>query len=510
VFSRLKIPVLACLALFIVRLPVIGCAGLGDSEAYYWAWSQHLDLSYFDHPPAVAYVIRAGTGIFGDTPFGVRFVPTLMTTGALFALYLAGELLGGPVAGLMTMLALLCKPLFVVAGVSAAPDSPLSLFTALALYFYIRARRSAGDPGVSVMLSGLFFGLGFLSKYSALMLLPGVVAALALPHNRGWWKRPPLYAGFLLCAAAATPVIVWNLAHTWGSVTYHLVSRQSAAGFSLANTGKLIGGQIGYFSPFILAGFFLAILKAARARKEDPLPFEVVLIGLPAVLFFYLVILVTPNAEPHWPLAGYVYLAAVLGWAVSRAVPPLPAGGTSLAGMWAWWGSIKKPLRTAIAAAVAYTAAVVILAHVLIFSPLFVRVMPDSYNPKYDITNELYGWDALGPRVLDLYGRSGDKGAFLLAYHYTMCGQLMFATHNEVELRCLTPRKNQFNFFPGADGDFTGRNAFYVRDNRYKKDPQEMYRFDSCESLEKVPYMRGGKKVREFEIYYCRGYRGLR
>lgn len=27
-------------------------------EAYYWLWSRHLDFSYYDHPPMVAYLIR--------------------------------------------------------------------------------------------------------------------------------------------------------------------------------------------------------------------------------------------------------------------------------------------------------------------------------------------------------------------------------------------------------------------------------------------------------------------
>ena len=33
---------------------------LGD-EAYYWAWSRQLDWSYFDHPPMIAWMIKAAT-----------------------------------------------------------------------------------------------------------------------------------------------------------------------------------------------------------------------------------------------------------------------------------------------------------------------------------------------------------------------------------------------------------------------------------------------------------------
>ena len=32
---------------------------LVPDEAYYWVWSRHLAGGYFDHPPVVAYMIRA-------------------------------------------------------------------------------------------------------------------------------------------------------------------------------------------------------------------------------------------------------------------------------------------------------------------------------------------------------------------------------------------------------------------------------------------------------------------
>ena len=45
---------------------------LETDEAYYWLWSRHLAISYYDHPPLIAYLIRLGTALFGDTVFGVR------------------------------------------------------------------------------------------------------------------------------------------------------------------------------------------------------------------------------------------------------------------------------------------------------------------------------------------------------------------------------------------------------------------------------------------------------
>lgn len=42
-------------------------------EAYYSTWSKEGVLSYLDHPPLIAWCIRSGTTLFGDTNFGVRF-----------------------------------------------------------------------------------------------------------------------------------------------------------------------------------------------------------------------------------------------------------------------------------------------------------------------------------------------------------------------------------------------------------------------------------------------------
>ena len=56
-------------------------------EAYYWYYSLYPDLSYFDHPPMVAYSIWLGTNLFGKSIFGVKFMAaiwSLMTNVLLY------------------------------------------------------------------------------------------------------------------------------------------------------------------------------------------------------------------------------------------------------------------------------------------------------------------------------------------------------------------------------------------------------------------------------------------
>ena len=81
----------ACLAmvglLLIGRVILAATTNLAEDEAYYWLWSTHLATGYYDHPPMIAYWIRAGTSIFGQTTFGVRAVGLLSAVAGSYLLY---------------------------------------------------------------------------------------------------------------------------------------------------------------------------------------------------------------------------------------------------------------------------------------------------------------------------------------------------------------------------------------------------------------------------------------
>ncbi len=53
-----------------LRVIYASAIDLRTDEAYYWTWSKENVLSFLDHPPAIAWFIRFGTAIFGDTNLG--------------------------------------------------------------------------------------------------------------------------------------------------------------------------------------------------------------------------------------------------------------------------------------------------------------------------------------------------------------------------------------------------------------------------------------------------------
>src|SRR6476646_8029625 len=87
--------VLTILALVALRLVAAAFTPITFDEAYYWMLSKHLAGGYYDHPPMVAFVIRLGTMIAGDTEFGVRLISILLALPMSWAVYEATAILFG-------------------------------------------------------------------------------------------------------------------------------------------------------------------------------------------------------------------------------------------------------------------------------------------------------------------------------------------------------------------------------------------------------------------------------
>ena len=117
---------LAILGLTVLRLVAAAWTPLTFDEAYYWMWSKHLAGGYYDHPPMVALVIRAGTMIAGDTEFGVRLVSILLALPMSFAIYRAAAILFDGVRVAATAAILLNVTLMAAVAASLAPPNRIS------------------------------------------------------------------------------------------------------------------------------------------------------------------------------------------------------------------------------------------------------------------------------------------------------------------------------------------------------------------------------------------------
>src|SRR5215510_14448334 len=97
-----------------------------DDEAYYWVYSKFLDWGYFDHPPMVAVLIRAGYFVYHNE-LGVRLLFIASNT---LSILLIEQLLRKKNALLFYGI-VLSLVVLQLSGFVAVPDSPLIFFTAL-------------------------------------------------------------------------------------------------------------------------------------------------------------------------------------------------------------------------------------------------------------------------------------------------------------------------------------------------------------------------------------------
>ena len=121
-------------ALTIARIWLAGHTELLPEEAYYWTYSKHPALGYFDHPPMVAWTIKAGTWLLGDTERGVRVVNTLLWVGSCITLLRTTRLWFGARVAVWAAWLFVLLPIFVGVGFLVTPDGVLVGWWMLTLY----------------------------------------------------------------------------------------------------------------------------------------------------------------------------------------------------------------------------------------------------------------------------------------------------------------------------------------------------------------------------------------
>src|SRR5947209_10500231 len=119
-------------ALTAIRLSMLSTSDLEFDEAHYWMWSERLAPAYFSKGPAIAFVIRASTAVFGSNEFGVRFFSPLLAAGTSLLLFYFARRLFSSTAGLWAVVALNVTPIFNIGAFVMTID-------ALSIFFWLSA-----------------------------------------------------------------------------------------------------------------------------------------------------------------------------------------------------------------------------------------------------------------------------------------------------------------------------------------------------------------------------------
>ncbi|HUR10248.1 MAG TPA: glycosyltransferase family 39 protein [Flavitalea sp.] len=224
---------------------------LFDDEAYYWVYAQFPSWGYFDHPPMIAWLIKAGS-IFFSHELGVRVFVVILNTATLM---LIESLIAKKDA--LLFYAICCSIIIVqMGGMIAVPDLPLLFFSAI--FFYVYRDFAKLPDSKTALLLGVVIACMMYSKYHGVLIV-----LFTLLSNLSLLRRYQTYVAALIALLLFMPHLIWQYNHDFPSVQFHLFER-NATSYKFSYTLDYIGGQL------LLAGPLIGWLLIGAAFRQKP------------------------------------------------------------------------------------------------------------------------------------------------------------------------------------------------------------------------------------------------
>lgn len=494
----------------LARLILAALLPLFPDETYYWDWSRRLAGGYYDHPPMIAVLIRAGTALAGETltqlswssRLAIRLVPVLAGGIAAVATAAIARRLAGGGAARIAAIAFALMPLSATGFVLATPDAPLLAASAVGLYAVVRALDSPLRSRESLLwwsAAGIALGIAFASKYTSILLPLCITAAVIVrPSLRARLREPGPYVACVLATLAFLPVLQWNAVHDWISFRFQFAHGLGTPpkGSALKRELDLIGGQLGLVSPILFVLMAYSVWKTLR-RPLDDLHFALAVVAVGSWVFFVYSAM-RRSVEPNWPAPSYIPGVVLLASSTVRSV---------VSERWVRWGTVLA----------AVLVAVVYLHSLVPILPLPARRDPVARGA---------GWEAMAARADDAraalatphsthaYALAGGGRIWLSADRYQDVSELAYHMPGRpfVFCNCLSARHNQYELWPTFPHTAERGDALLVVVDETSDVHGTVARltphFTSVSRGPLAPLLRGSDTVSVRRVWVLEGYRG--
>ncbi|MDF1884238.1 glycosyltransferase family 39 protein [Sulfurimonas sp. SAG-AH-194-C21] len=286
---------------------------LHGDEAYYWMWSHDLQLSYFDHPPMIAYLIYF-TNFISESEWGVRLVPVLTMSISSVYLYKLTALISDEKTALNAVVIISCVLLTHAGYIFATPDAPLILFWTLSLYHSYKAIFEG--KLLNFIFAGLFLGAMMISKYSAIMLVLSILIFM-LTKRRDLFLNPYLYLSGIIATLVVAPMLYWNYEHEWISFLFQL-DHGSSDSYTIQPwlILEFVSSQFGVFTPVFTWLLFYYLVKEKIYFKDEKLYF--IALSVVVILVFFLYKSFYVSMAPSYSAPAYIGGAILLSISIQK------------------------------------------------------------------------------------------------------------------------------------------------------------------------------------------------
>jgi 4-amino-4-deoxy-L-arabinose transferase-like glycosyltransferase len=454
-------------AMTTLRVTYASLIDLRTDEAYYWTWSKENVLCFLDHPPMIAWFIRFGTLIFGDTNLGVRFAGILAM--------LVTQLLLADIVRRVThdvraiVLAVLMPEAALYYGLLMAkvsPDVALIPFAVAMVSALIRLNES-GNPRWW-LAAGVFGGLALLSKFTVAMLIPAVVAFMLVPDwRRRWLLSPYPWLAALIALVLFLPVLIWNAQHDWASFSFQLVRATATHDLSLRTVADFIGLQFGLVGfillPVVLSGVALTAWRGYLRGDAVAILLSTAVI-VPFGYFFWKSM--SLRVGDTWPM--FMWPAGFAATAINIAMLPRE-------GFPAWM--IKSTISWANAAVASGMVMVVVIF-------LYYVVSPWNFIGKTDPIGGEAGYDQVADRAQAELQKIG--ASWIATTDYRTYAMLRWYFNGRVPVIQINERGRFLGFRDPGMAWIRGHTGLYVGREPDNASPLWIYTTAIREPLERV------------------------
>ncbi|CAN1211678.1 glycosyltransferase family 39 protein [Tumidithrix helvetica PCC 7403] len=490
-------------------------------EAYYWLWGQHPDLSYYDHPPLLAWVQGIFTHILGQSFFTLRS-PNLASNCVFFYTYflIAKYLYRGIAKPRLWQyfgaiaLAIVSSPLYFVMLSLAWHDHLMMTLSLVSAYLMVTFLDGYAQNGKGtnwrLYCAAIAIALACLAKYNALFMGLGFIAAIATsPKHRPLFRDSRFYLSVAIAIGGFLPVLLWNFGNDFQSLRFYL-SRSVDAGTPLMRLTEPIGFlllSVVMVSPvnswLLWQGwrrFPISLEKPSRSGgipTQQGLPSDSIYRSLAGWTFAIGTGLLTgisffSTALYYWNITAYLLLfpliPSVLFEAQGSAVEPILKGTAKRLFM----GGQAYGLLFATLLVINYS-----------FIPIAALLSPDADQESRIV----FGWNQVAPAIQQASNQNLAKTPFLATTDYRSASLLAYQLKDR-QVTAISQRVSQFTLW-NLQQERMGQDAIVLSDDWYPLTATVKSKFARMSESQTVPVSLFGIWLKNYYLTKGYGFKGF-
>jgi 4-amino-4-deoxy-L-arabinose transferase-like glycosyltransferase len=488
------------LPIFLLLLIGVRCifwlfAPPNPDEAYYCLWGQHLDFSYYDHPPLQAWLQGWITAWFGKSLLTLRSLNLVTSSVFFYTYYCILQYLYQERASRYiwwVVLAVMASPLYNMMLSLAWHDHLAIALSLVGAYLCVRFLDEylINGKGSSWRLYGsaIALSLAHITKYNSLFMTLGLLAAIATdPQLRRLFKDIRLWLCVGISAIAFLPVFYWNYSNNFVSFRFY-ANRSVDSGsiiMRLLEPLGFIGISLLMLSPFLARLLWRGFCKANGLYKRVAFWTFITSTGLLMVVSLF------STAIYYWNIHAYLLLFPLLPLAYfphSPAPSPIERRGENLQ--------------------IFYGAEVfgILFAILFVWNSCMFPVSAIFGKDGDQDGRMIYGWQEVAAEVQKVSNTLQEK-PLLITSDYRSAAALAYEMGNP-DVTAISKRISQFTIWNLENAaQQNGKNAILISDQWYPLTDEAIAHFDQVTPISNVAINRFGLYLKTYEIAIGQNYK---